>query len=489
LETPEKIFSYLEDNSYMHEIGNADIKQEWSDETGEWVRFYLITKDDGLIQDISFLSSEHNVVKATATYLCQKWKGQQLKKLKSLIVTKYIDRDKVLEDLGNPSKDFHPYVELAIKTLEHCFDIWQWKKAATSNLMVKTGLFYNFKKTILFFWIFYILMWGCWVLSDIELWLDVFSLTFVIQTIGAFLSIIATIFLVRGTRDGVRKITFEKPDDFRNLFCHDYYFDKYRYELDRRINSTRCKYLGLILMGIIEIFHILDFIPHIYTSFIKQDWLAVIGFITNIIWWVVFYFFIFIVVYQVLIVIITIAQLGTHVKQLSITPFLKLDFEKLTKINTDDMVTYLQFHRYTRIFGEFLFKFTLKVIIFIVCMDLAFMHMGGIIVSLLMFGTFFCVSIFILPQFSIHNILKKTKNKIIIFYEDLYDKIKLEIFKIYASEKKEGLQDKISQVEFIKAEIKFTDDLGTWAYDFPKVMRLVYAACLSFIPLVIEIFI
>ncbi len=493
-----------------------------TDEKNVWVKFSLKTTSQGYdcftekIISLTFESSGNEIVDATANYLLVKWteKGE-LSKIKRVDVDrkKYlVDRESVLENLdelnaityeqylknikaNKKSMENWPYIRLAIKALDNCFDLWQWKKVKPKNILKRTGIFYNYGLTLLIYALSMIMLTIGWGNADPDAMEYIGSIRFYfdIFVINIFV-IIVSILLVRDTSDNLQDILFKNSDEFRQIFDNDFYFDKYRSEMNRFVNTDYAKFAGLIFASLFIGIRILIILPDIMEILQYNDpgIFLILWLIGDTFWFFVFAFMVMVVLGRVFAIMITFAHLGIKSKHLSINTFANLDLEHLSgdyKIeDLGKITTFLKFHRHTRSMGEYLFKLTFKLIIFMVCIDLVFMNIVPALTILLMVGTFFCAFLFIIPQLSIHKILDETKTKMIRRYEELYDKLKLEIFHIYSSEKKELLEEKISQIKFIKTEIQYTKDTGTWAYDFPKLLRLVGAACLSLIPLMIEYF-
>ncbi len=99
--------------------------------------------------------------------------------------------------------------------------------------------------------------------------------------------------------------------------------------------------------------------------------------------------------------------------------------------------------------------------------------------------------VFFVPQYSIHSILKKTKITLIDVLIHLHDHLREEIGDhLYSTEpiSPESLDFKLKKLDYAKTSLLEIRELGTWVYDFPAIMKLVAAAALALIPIILELF-
>lgn len=105
------------------------------------------------------------------------------------------------------------------------------------------------------------------------------------------------------------------------------------------------------------------------------------------------------------------------------------------------------------------------------------------------FLAFLAITFFIIPQITIHKTLKTTKEKIIETFDRLQDKTREDLGDhVYLNEAitSDEIDLGLKKLEYIKNSRDEIKKLGTWAYDFPEVLKLVGVASLSAIPLLIE---
>jgi hypothetical protein len=155
-------------------------------------------------------------------------------------------------------------------------------------------------------------------------------------------------------------------------------------------------------------------------------------------------------------------------------------------------VTLYSFQNNTRVIGKYLFIFFFKFIILLVCADFVvyipsfFLPIDTGAAIYWVPGTMVLVALFVLAQVRIHTILKFAKEKVIDGLNDFYNKFKLQLYHMFYErnwEEKKGLMD---QVSFIQDELEEISKMGTWTYDFPAILKMIGAALITIIPLILE---
>ena len=94
---------------------------------------------------------------------------------------------------------------------------------------------------------------------------------------------------------------------------------------------------------------------------------------------------------------------------------------------------------------------------------------------------------FIYPQLKIHSILKKSKENTLLYYNQIYDNLENNYFKIIARNDQESFTEKEnikSDMYFIRDIIIETEQLDTWPYNISRVYKLIGAS----LPIIIGIF-
>ncbi|MFX0100129.1 MAG: hypothetical protein ACFFCS_11160 [Candidatus Hodarchaeota archaeon] len=171
--------------------------------------------------------------------------------------------------------------------------------------------------------------------------------------------------------------------------------------------------------------------------------------------------------------------------------------------------TYFEFQRGNRKIGEFLFS--LATIMIMVCVLIAVMlfllnilnflpahfeaSMNIWTVGITVVGVL-SLLIFILPQVSIHQYLQKFKYSLIDSYSELISRLEYIYFESMVdrsvlsriSENWEEKTDVIEDINLLKEMIEEVKSYGTWAYDFPEVMKLIAVAASTVIPFLLGLF-
>ena len=135
----------------------------------------------------------------------------------------------------------------------------------------------------------------------------------------------------------------------------------------------------------------------------------------------------------------------------------------------------------------------------IVIMSISFIYtiyaifINAMVVSIpmLYFFSFLIISIalatFIYPQLKIHSILKKFQKNILLYYNQIYDNLENNYFKIIEQNNQESFTEKEnikSDMYFIRDIIIETEQLDTWPYNISRLYKLIGAS----LPIIIGIF-
>ena len=97
------------------------------------------------------------------------------------------------------------------------------------------------------------------------------------------------------------------------------------------------------------------------------------------------------------------------------------------------------------------------------------------------------LSTFIYPQLKIHLLLKKSKENILLYYNQIYDNLENNYFKIIEQNNQESFTEKEnikSDMYFIKNIIIETEQLDVWPYNISRLYKLIGAS----LPIILGIF-
>lgn len=163
--------------------------------------------------------------------------------------------------------------------------------------------------------------------------------------------------------------------------------------------------------------------------------------------------------------------------------------------------SYEQFHRQMKVIGRF-------------CLTLALLLMGGAflygiwgVIFIRLYNAQWMIGAvisfvsasslyFVIPQWSLHQLLKRTKEEILNHFKDSYEAIKNTYMqKLAAVSLKIDEEDLVStneldlmirRMELLQTVVSDTDDVPPWPYDLDQLLRLIAAGTLPFILILLE---
>ena len=333
-----------------------------------------------------------------------------------------------------------------------------------------------------------------------------------------FILIIILFLYIKYTVRQLDKLFLEKGENskyMQNLFAEKSFYIKFCQEL---YSKSFSKYIVIVAL-VISLTWVGVFLP--WSDF-RQNLIGLGG--TNFIWsfWGDF-FLIFIwllvgaTIFLVLLILTVLLRGLTLIKgiirdreNLAITVFLHnlraflFDKDKEKMVKNKNSASYFGFQESNRYIGEFLFKITGFLILFLVLISSTIAILYNVLtISATMQGTFFwamilvfifgmiTIILFIYPQIEVHNFLKSYKQEII-------DLLNLKIEEVSAvfllsfnkavdikaiNPKWSTTQDLIDEVEMLMMYEDQMERMGTWSYDFPEVFKLLAVALAPLIPI------
>lgn len=304
--------------------------------------------------------------------------------------------------------------------------------------------------------------------------------------------------------DGIKDLCYgPTAGETWKIFKNKEFFDEWRKGLYKIINNKILLLLSFLASTALTgsgIFAIMildggDILPgaNVFNSpilLVANIFSAVVGFL--------FWTAGFLGVFMIVIALNWFIKLGKDTEKLSIGDLLEKYQSRLKnkKEYFDTDMTYFEFQRLTRILGRFLFRLFFKLIILAIIVNVV-----GIIPLRLGIWTplnmytwialaFLSILFFIIPQITVHITLKNAKEKIIETLDQLQDKTREKLGDdLYLKEDEittEEIDRKVKILKHIQTSKEELKKLGTWAYDFPEVLKLLVVASLSIIPVLIE---
>lgn len=100
------------------------------------------------------------------------------------------------------------------------------------------------------------------------------------------------------------------------------------------------------------------------------------------------------------------------------------------------------------------------------------------------FLTFVGLIIFFIPQISIHSVLEKKKNDILLKIEKEYE----EVLKVLLSKEREtNVKKLIAKIDALERIKSYTENKKTWIYDVPTILRLALSSALPIVTFLISV--
>ncbi len=357
----------------------------------------------------------------------------------------------------------------------------------------KTGIMYNWYLSFVFL--------GSWtvavllqifhgLLYDPSYHSEFFSANFIKLT---FYPILYWLFnwVYRNTVADVKEIFFNDPK-FKNLFKDEATFLEYRTNFIKTLHSKK------------EYFFIIPFYVLMWGNFINAIMtvetlspLFIIGSFMDSFLYSLIAASLGSMAYYVITVFYTFYKFKKE-EELSISTYTDWfnsmledsQIESSQKLNT----TLYSFQHDTRVIGRFLFIFFFRFVILLVIADLS-IYLPSIIFPDLKTGaaaaywvpgTLILILLFVLSQYKIHLILKSAKEKVSDGLNTIYNNLKTELYQTFSEKNWEGQKSILKKISFIKEEIQEISGMGTWTFDYPEVFKIVGAALLTIVPLVLE---
>ncbi len=328
--------------------------------------------------------------------------------------------------------------------------------------------------------------------------------------------------------DEIMKPYGKEHNSVKLLFCNDLEYLKFSKRLLNKIMSLKWVYLGSIFFVIYQIIGLITVIDinSWKASYLTPipDWSRFLIIPANIgIGLVIFLIatFLFAIIYG----LFKMGDLGSDRTILSVTRYSDtiksitdmLGDAQLKKIKLSESTkkfdatgkSFYEFQRGNRKIGELLFNITTYLILsgiiiglifwiseafYIVPEDLELYSMsfsiGIAIFVVLSFGLFF------FPQWRIHKFLRKMKYSLIDSFTSLVSRLEYIYFEaiihpdilIMIDEKWKSRKILLEDIKVIRVVVEKIKSYGTWSYDFPEVMKMVFVSLSTIIPIILSIF-
>ena len=158
-----------------------------------------------------------------------------------------------------------------------------------------------------------------------------------------------------------------------------------------------------------------------------------------------------------------------------------------------DTISYKKFKHNLQPVSDMIYSMSIVIIgiSFIYTIFAIFINALVVSVPMLYLFSFLIISIglstFIYPQLKIHLLLKKSKENILLYYNQIYDNLENNYFKIIEQNNQESFTEKEnikSDMYFIKNIIIETEQLDVWPYNISRLYKLIGAS----LPIILGIF-
>lgn len=287
------------------------------------------------------------------------------------------------------------------------------------------------------------------------------------------------------------KINSEQSEEFRkvsDLFRRDEVI-KYQHKLLKLIYNKKEKlfiFLGMSTIIILALFGDVVLTKNfgtIYSTY-EYPWTIIASVVGAYFYWFLFISsFSFSLLWMLFGIIRGIELIGS-------SHFLKSISYRDSEENT---ISYKKFKHNIQPVSGMIYSISIVImsISFIYTIYAIFINAMVVSIPMLYFFSFLIISIalatFIYPQLKIHSILKKFQKNILLYYNQIYDNLENNYFKIIEQNNQESFTEKEnikSDMYFIRDRIIETEQLDTWPYNISRLYKLIGAS----LPIIIGIF-